>query len=118
MPAWMEGTDYSGYCRPNRPKPANEPQSVYLQLCDPGYTTCFVVDRERPWRGVVTRDGWKYAVLEGQPWLMYNLNEDPYEMVNVAILGRAKAQRKRLQGILADWIERTGDSFQLPDIGF
>ena len=25
---------------------------------------------DRPWRGIVTDDGWKYVCLEGQPWLM------------------------------------------------
>ena len=33
-------------------------------------------------------DGWKYAALEGQPWLLYNLNEDPYELANLALDGR------------------------------
>ena len=28
---------------------------------------------------MVTRDSWKYVVLEGQPWMLHNLNEDPYE---------------------------------------
>ena len=109
----MKGIDYSGYVDPARPKPNDEPDSAYLQLVDPG--DC-IVDRDRPWRGIITHDGWKYAVLEGQPWMMYNLNEDPYEMVNMAILGREKAKRKELQAILADWIERTGDTFTLPEI--
>ncbi|MFC1737181.1 sulfatase [Candidatus Hydrogenedentota bacterium] len=115
-PTWMEGTDYSGYLSTEREKPKVEPDSAYLQLVDPGYKTGFVVDRERPWRGVVTRDGWKYVVLEGQPWLMHNLNEDPYEMHNLAILGREKQKRKELQDLLADWMDRTGDTFQLPEI--
>ncbi len=115
-PEWMEGTDYSGYLSSNREKPEDEPDSAFLQLVDPGYTTGFVVDRERPWRGVLTRDGWKYVVLEGQPWLMHNLNEDPYELANMAILGREKAKRTELQNLLADWIDRMGDSFNLPEI--
>ena len=64
----------------------------------------------------MTRDGLKYAVLEGQPWMMYNLNEDPYELVNLALDGRFRPERKRLQDRLAGWIKETGDSFRLPDI--
>jgi len=49
---------------------------------------------------------------------MYNLNDDPYETVNLALNGDYHEQRSRLQGLLADWIERTGDEFKLPDISW
>ena len=32
-----------------------------------------------PYRGLVTRDGWKYVCFKNQSWLQSNLNEDPYE---------------------------------------
>jgi hypothetical protein len=67
--------------------------SAFLQLVDPGFQYGFAPDRERPWRGVVTNDGWKYAVFEGVPWLMYNLNEDPCETVNLV---QFNSERKRL----------------------
>lgn len=72
---------------------------------------------DRPWRGVVTADGWKYIVLEGQPWLMFNLNEDPCEFINLAHNSMFKADRQRLQACLAKWINDTGDEFDLPDVG-
>jgi len=117
-PDWMRGFNYSGLFRPERRPPRDEtlPDSAYLQLVDPGFKYGFAVDRERPWRGVVTRDGWKYAALEGQPWLLYNLNEDPYEMANLALDGRYRAQRKKLQDRLAAWIHDTGDTFRLPEL--
>jgi arylsulfatase A-like enzyme len=115
-PDWMVGFDWSAYLRPDRHPPGPEPDSALLQLVDPGWRLGFAPDRERPWRGVVTRDGWKYAVLEGQPWMMYNLNDDPYELVNLALDGRFWTERKRLQARLAAWIEGTGDSFHLPKI--
>jgi arylsulfatase A-like enzyme len=115
-PEWMVGTDYSGCYLDHREEPETMPDSAYLQLVDPGFKYGFAVDRERPWRGVVTDDGWKYAVFEGVPWLMYNLNEDPYEMVNLAMDRRFGDERKRLQGRLARWIEETGDAFVLPEI--
>ena len=115
-PESMVGVDYSGYFALDRQKPINPPDSAFLQLVDPGWIYGFASDRERPWRGIVTNDGWKYVVLEGQPWLMYNLNDDPYELANLALDGRFKQERQNLQDKLMDWITRTGDMFELPEI--
>ena len=114
-PDWMRGTDYSWCWRPDR-RETPVPDSALLQLVDPGWTNRFASDRERPWRGIVTRDGWKYAVLEGQPWLLFNLNEDPYETTNLALDGRFARPRRRLQARLAEWLETTGDAFALPEL--
>jgi len=116
VPESMTGIDYSGYFMADRQQPVSPPDSAFLQLVDPGWRYGFASDRERPWRGLVTSDGWKYAVLEGQPWLMYNLNEDAYELANLALDGRFKRERQHLQGQLMDWIDRTGDNFKLPEI--
>jgi arylsulfatase A-like enzyme len=110
-PEHFEGTDYSGCFLTGR-QPGELPESAYLQAVTP---TCHGDSIDRPWRGVVTRDGWKYVCLEGQPWLMFDLNEDPYEQANLAHNSRYWPERKRLQGMLADWIDRTGDEFDLPD---
>ena len=64
-PESMVGVDYSGYFASDRQKPINPPDSAFLQLVDPGWIYGFASDRERPWRGIVTNDGWKYVVLEG-----------------------------------------------------
>jgi arylsulfatase A-like enzyme len=111
-PAWMEGTDFSGHRLRGKP-PTEEPDSAYLQLVIPtghGHST------DRPWRGIVTRDGWKYACLEGQPWMLFDLNEDPYEQANLALNLAYSAKRRELQDRLARWIADTGDHFELPDI--
>jgi arylsulfatase A-like enzyme len=110
-PREMPGTDYSGYRIPGRPI-QNEPDSAFMQLVKP---TMHADSTDRPWRGIVTRDRWKYVVLEGQPWLLFNLNEDPYELVNLAHNSRYHAERRRLQEHLRDWIARTGDHFRLPE---
>jgi len=115
-PRWMRGSDLAHLFREAGPGDASVPDSAYLQLVDPGFKYGFAEDRERPWRGIVTADGWKYAVLEGQPWLLYHLEEDPYEQVNLALDGRFRRQRKKLQDRLAQWIDETGDSFALPDL--
>ena len=64
----------------------------------------------------MTRDGWKYVTMENQPWLMFNLTEDPLEHVNIAFNPVYSTQRKFLQDLLATWIERTEDSFSLPEL--
>ncbi len=112
IPEWMEGTDYSGYRLPGNTV-ADEPDSAFIQLCVP---TGHGHSIDRPWRGVVTRDGWKYVVLEGQPWMLFNLSNDPFEEVNLAYNPLHGAKRAELQECLRGWLEKTGDSFRLPHI--
>lgn len=110
VPDWMQGKDFSGIRLKDKPLPENA-DSGFLQEVIPtrhGYSI------DRPWRGVVTRDGWKYACFEGQPWLLHNLNEDPFEQANLAFNSHYWPERERLQEELAAWIEATGDSFELP----
>lgn len=108
-PEWMQGTDYSGYRIMG--KEVNAPDSAFIQLCVP---TGHGNSTDRPWRGVVTSDGWKYVALEGQPWMLFNLNEDPYEQANHAHNTAYGQERSQLQEQLAAWIGDTGDEFTLP----
>lgn len=110
-PDWMMGADYSGHRLPNKPAPGG-PDSAYLQLVVP---TKHGDSIDRPWRALVTRDGWKYAALEHQPWLLFNLNEDPYEQANLAFNTKFGAVRKKLNDRLAAWVRDTGDKFALPE---
>ncbi len=112
VPDWMQGTDYSGY-RISGKNVDNEPDSAFLQLC---VETRHPDSTDRPWRGIVTKDGWKYVVLEGQPWMMFNLNEDPYERVNLAHNSAFREKRRELQARLERWIRDTGDDFPLPEL--
>jgi len=112
VPEWMAGTDYSGLRLKDRPQP-DVPDSAYLQLVTP---TRHGNSIDRPWRGVVTTDGWKYACLEHQPWLMFNLNEDPYEQCNLAHNTAFGRKRAELHDRLAQWVRDTGDSFPLPEL--
>jgi arylsulfatase A-like enzyme len=111
-PGWMQGTDYSPHCLSGR-QAKDEPDSAYLQVVVP---TMHGDSVDRPWRGVVTKDGWKYVCLEGQPWLLYNLSEDPYEQANLAYNARFSKDRKRLHERLAAWVRDTGDKFDLPKV--
>jgi len=109
-PEWMQGTDLSSLRLPGRPH-VELPDSAYLQLVEP---TRHGNSVDRAWRGLVTTDGWKYVCLENTPWLMFNLNEDPYEQVNLAFNSLYATERKRLNHRLRMWVEDTGDQFELP----
>jgi arylsulfatase A-like enzyme len=107
-PSWMEGTDYSHYrLAGNRPEP--EPDSVLLQEVIPSGHPDSV---NKAWRGLVTLDGWKYCCFENTSWLMFNLNDDPYEQVNVAHDNKFRAERQKLIARLKQWINDTGDRFR------
>ena len=111
-PDWMDGTDYSGFYSGNVNK-AEAPDSVYLQSVIPtGHR--FSIDR--PWRGIITDDGWKYVVLEHQLWLLFNLTEDPYEQVNLAFNLEFRDKRKQLHDRLKQWIKDTDDEFSLVEL--
>jgi arylsulfatase A-like enzyme len=132
-PSWMEGTDYSHYRLARRPR-ESEPDSAYLeQVVPPGFfgpilpmdTLAERVEQadaeiqggciNLPWRGLVTRDGWKYACLPNTSWLMFNLNEDPYELVNLVHYNSHRSERKKLIDRLKQWVSDTGDTFAVPD---
>jgi arylsulfatase A-like enzyme len=106
-PAWMEGTDYSFVRDPRRPKPEVVPDSAYLQA---------IVHREQSpaYRAIITTDGWKYACTAEGPWLMFNLNDDPYEMNNMALVPGCRHQREILHERLRAKIAEVDDEFELP----
>jgi arylsulfatase A-like enzyme len=110
-PDGMVGTDYSHY-RVHKPAPGLEPDSAYLQNLIP---TGHADSINTPYRGVVTRDGWKYVCFESRSWLMFNLNEDPLEEVNLAQNSRYKVEREKLIARLNQWVADTGDRFRLPE---
>lgn len=109
-PAWMEGTDYSHYRLRDNPA-YEEPDSAYLQQVVSAMQTETV---DKPWRGILTKDGWKYACFENHEWIMYNLNDDPYEQVNLCHYGRYWPKMRELNARLQKWIDSTGDKFSLP----
>jgi arylsulfatase A-like enzyme len=109
-PGWMEGTDYSHYRIRGNPAAA-EPDSAYLQSVIP---TMHADSVDKPWRGILTRDGWKYVCFDGISWLMFNLNEDPYEQANLAHNVKYRDQRKKLTERLRQWVRDTGDKFNIP----
>ena len=120
-PEWMVGYDYSYMCISNdRPEyrvrenmSIQEPDSAYLQQIPRKFHRHSV---NKPWRGVLMRDGWKYVCMPGHDWLLFNTKEDPYEMANLCYDIAFQKQKERCHQRLARWIEETGDDFRLPDI--
>ncbi len=120
VPENMVGYDYSNYCiRRDRkeyhgePHRSDEPESAYLQQIPVKVRPQSVY---RPWRGVVTRDGWKYVCTPDNDWLLHNIYEDPYEMANYCYDISYYKEKERCHELLRGWIEKTGDSFDLPKI--
>lgn len=106
----MDGCDYSHLLRPDG-RSRSLPSEAYLQSVVP---TGHHDSVDLPWRGIVTTDQWKYVCLPGQPWLLFDLEHDPYELVNLAHHAHAAARRQQLNQRLHEWIARTGDRFPLP----
>ncbi len=111
-PDWMTGRDCSGLVRKDRPND-DMPDSAYIQSVIP---TGHGDSIDRPWRGVVTADNWKYVCLEHQPWLLFNLDDDPCEQANLAHNTKFRTERKRLHERLRQWIADTRDEFPLPGL--
>lgn len=112
-PDWMEGTDYSYLRIPGNPKPSRIPDSAYIQSVVP---TGHYHSVDKPWRGVVTADGFKYVCFENMPWLLFDLNKDPYELMNLAHNTLYRKKLAELNREVREWVEKTGDSFPVPEI--
>jgi arylsulfatase A-like enzyme len=110
-PDWMVGTDYSHYRVP-KTAATSDPDSAYLQCVVP---TGHADSINKPYRGIVTRDGWKYVCFDGISWLMFNLNEDPFELMNLAHNSRYRKERAKLVDRLKQWVNDTGDTFNVPE---
>ena len=53
---------------------------------------------------------------ENCEWLLFNLNDDPYEQMNMAYITNYRPILKALNDRLAQWLKDTGDDFPLPKI--
>ena len=72
---------------------------------------------EFAWRGIISNDGYKFVSFAHMPWLLFNLNEDPLEQVNLAHNSLYAGKRRELTARLRRWIDETGDDFPLMDEG-
>lgn len=110
VPGWMKGYDYSGFRFTGRGRDDEIPDSAYLQSVIP---TGHFDSVNKPWRGIITRDGYKYVCFEEADWMLYDLKTDPLEQVNMAHNNRYSTLRERLKDRLRQWIKDTDDGFRL-----
>ena len=82
------------------------PSAAYFQIFGP-----FLAGGvERGWRGLRT-ERFMYARTKDAPWLLYDLEADPYELKNLVAVPEAGPTLAELDAELARWMERTGDSW-------
>ena len=84
---------------------AEAPESVYAQSYTPTERSEFP-----PWRGVRT-ERYTYARSESAPWLLYDNEEDPFQMENLAGRPEHSELEARLHALTTEWFQRTGDSW-------
>lgn len=102
-PRAMQGTDLAGVVLGQT---ETAPDSAYLQIFGPydGDETA------AGWRGVRTAR-YIYARRRAEPWVLYDLEKDPYEQHNLAADPASRALRAEMEQKLAAWMKRTGDSW-------
>jgi hypothetical protein len=101
----MQGTDVS---RLVLGKTEQGPGSAYFQIFGPYHAGGV----ERAWRGVRT-ERYMFARWESGPWLLYDVEKDPYELNNLVKDGGFSSQLQELDKNLLDWMHRVGDSWSL-----
>ena len=103
VPSEMQGADLSAVILGASD---NGPDSVYFQIFGP-----FLAGGvESGWRGIRT-SRYMYARTQAEPWVLYDLEEDPYELSNLADDPASAGIRDGLESELGRWMERTGDSW-------
>lgn len=84
------------------------PESAYFQIFGP-YQSGGVADA---WRGVRTQR-YMYARYRDKPWVLYDLEKDPYEMENLADDPAAASLVAEMDTSIEGWMRKTGDSWGL-----
>ncbi|MDQ6699057.1 MAG: sulfatase [Acidobacteriota bacterium] len=104
-PPGMQGADLSAVIAGEHRGSA--PDSAFLQIFGPyrGDGT------EDAWRGVRTHNH-MYARFESKPWVLYDVQKDPFEMTNLVDDPASKSLVKEMDGRLQQWMSRTGDSWK------
>ena len=88
VPGHIQGADLSNVVLG---KQVSGPESAYFQIFGP-YRAGGVAGA---WRGVVTAR-YMYARWESEPWLLYDLENDPYELKNLATEPSASSIRNEM----------------------
>ena len=103
-PSTFQGTDFSQLLAG---KAQRTPDSVFFQIFGPyrGDGTEF------SWRGVRTARH-MYARGEHSPWVLYDLERDPFQLQNLVGAPQSETIQRDLENRLQAWMGRTGDSWK------
>ncbi|MHB9032560.1 MAG: sulfatase/phosphatase domain-containing protein, partial [Anaerolineae bacterium] len=102
VPAEVEGTNLAHLVRG---APGTAPASALMQIISP-----FCESIEPEWRGVRTSRYTYTRTLRG-PWLLYDNQEDPYQLRNLIDKPAYAALQAGLENELTAWLNRTNDAF-------
>jgi arylsulfatase A-like enzyme len=111
-PPGLEGYDWSHAVDDAPDKDA--PTSAFL--CMPASTGSMRADGIAEYRGVRTTR-YTYARSIKGPWLLYDNQNDPYQLKNLVADPGAQGVREQLEAELTAWLQRRNDSF-LPGIRY
>ncbi len=102
-PRGMQGADLSKVVTG---RSEQGPDSSFFQIFGP-YRAGKVAEG---WRGVRTQR-YMYARYQAKPWVLYDLEADPFELRNLAEEPAAAGLVKEMDARLAAWMKRTGDDW-------
>ncbi|MBK5292968.1 MAG: sulfatase [Acidobacteriia bacterium] len=102
--ASMQGADLS---RVITGESGQGPDAAFFQIFGP-YQAGKVI---AGWRGVRT-GRYMYARYENAPWVLYDLEQDPYQLRNLVEDHASQEVRQDMERRLAGWMQRTGDSWR------
>jgi arylsulfatase A-like enzyme len=102
VPHTMHGFDYAHFLRG---KSQRTPNYAHMMMYTSTETGEF-----GPWRGLRSNE-YKYAEFHDKPWLLYDLEKDPFEMNNLADDPRYSNLMRMLHGAVKHEMERTGDKW-------
>ncbi len=105
VPPEMQGTDLSAVILEGSD---GGPFSAFFQIFGP-YHAGGVLNA---WRAIRT-DRYLYARTESQPWLLHDLENDPYEMNNLVNNRGASSLQQEMESRLQEWMRKIGDSWNL-----
>lgn len=100
----MEGADLSTVMLGHN---APRPRSVFLMdivTMDEAH-----IQGLREWRGVRTEQHTYARFADGEPWMLYDNEADPYQLDNLVRAPHARDLVKQLEGELQSWLKETGD---------
>lgn len=69
-----------------------------------------------PWRCVVTGDRWKLNLCAGDQSELFDLNSDPYELVNLFDEPAHRDRVRRMAALIRLWQRETDDTVPLPNV--